>query len=234
MTGVFITFEGIDKCGKETQIRLLEKFLQTRHISYALAREPGGTNYGEAARRFVQDPQFILKINKAYPECEPLPTNIDLDPAGELFGYLIARSMFAKHIVKPALETKELFIADRCGDSSVAYQGYGNFHGDARVITLIKEANLFALQDVTINRTYLIDIPVEESMKRKGTLEFGGEHDRIEMRPDKYHIRVRNGYLEMAKNEPERFLVIDGTQSREVIAKIIQEDITKLLQKKSL
>lgn len=232
MTGVLITFEGIDRSGKHTQIDLLRKWLEEHDVDVTVGREPGGTAYGEAARRLVQDPSFIKHLNDGYdavPRTPKLELDHDLNPAGELFGYLIARAMFIEHRVKPVLDNEGIFIADRLGDSSVAYQGYGNADGNQETIDFIKSCNNHCYKDIAITRTYLLDITAEECRSRKGDQEFDTEKDRIEQRETAYFDKVRKGYLTLAQQEPERFVVIDGMDTRESVHIQIVRDVQKLL-----
>ena len=227
--GLLITFEGLERCGKGTQIALLTDYLRKLSIKHVTGREPGGTGYGEAARRMVQDPWYITRINKGYEDVgvETLSADYDLTKEGELFLYLLARSMFIEHKLKPVLAKGSVFIADRFIDSTVAYQGYGNWKADEKSLALIDGLHKHLLSDITIHRTYWLDITVQESMKRKGGGEFGMEKDRIESRAHTYFERVRNGYEAISKDP--RVLRIDATQSVEEIAAIIQEDIRSLL-----
>lgn len=235
--GFLISFEGIDQCGKGTQIRLLEEFLKKHNIPYEVGREPGGTAYGEAARRLVQDPRFIERLNTGYAQLDvpKLEATDQLTPHAELFGYLLARTLFSQQRIQPALQKGKVFIADRCADSSTAFQGYANTNADEQAIAFIKQANHFALQHTPITRTYLIDISAQERLRRKSEeYEFGAEHDRIELRADDYHERARQGYLAIAQQEPDRVLVIDGTKSREEIHQAIRADLWRLLEEHGL
>ncbi len=231
MAGIIITFEGIDRCGKGSQIKLLKELLERMHVTHVISREPGGTSYGEAARRMAQDPKFILRLNEAYKDLDVphLPTNEDLEPHGELFTYLVARSLFYSQRVIPFVAKGGVFIADRGPDSSTAYQGYGLFQNESDV-DFVRRANDFATQKARIARTYLLDITVEESERRSAETEFGDGKDRIELREREFFTRVRDGYLSLAKDEPERFLVLDGTLSIEELHARIKADVIGLLR----
>ena len=226
--GLLITFEGLDCCGKGTQIVALTDYLRKLSIKHVTAREPGGTGYGEAARRMVQDPWFLTRLNKGYEGvADAFSADYDLTKEAELFLYLTARSMFIEHKLKPVLAQGAVFIADRFIDSTVAYQGYGNWKADSKALELINTLHRHLLDDIAIHRTYLLDLTVQESLKRKGGGEFGMEKDRIESRAHTYFERVRQGY--QAISSDPRVLVIDATLAREEIAAIIQDDIKTLL-----
>lgn len=227
--GLLITFEGLDCCGKGTQIGLLTDYLRSISIKHVTGREPGGTGYGEAARRMVQDPWFITRLNKGYEGVgvDTLGADYDLTKEGELFLYLLARSMFIEHKLKPVLDKGSVFIADRFIDSTIAYQGHGNWHAEPQALALINNLHEHLLSDITIHRTYWLDISVQESLQRKGGGEFGMEKDRIESRAHTYFTRVRQGYETVAKDP--RVLCIDATLTREEIHSIIRDDIRSLL-----
>lgn len=233
--GLLVTFEGIDRCGKETQIGLLTEYLKKMSVKHTKAREPGGTGYGEAARRMVQDPWFLTRINNGYEGVgvDTLSADYDLTKEAELFLYLLARSMFIEYKLKPVLAQGGVFIADRFIDSTVAYQGYGNWKADEQALALINTLHNHLLKEVTIHRTYYLDITVEESLRRKGGgAEFGMEKDRIEARAHTYFSRVREGYSAISKDE--RVLCIDGSLPKEEIAKVIQDDIKTLLYERGV
>lgn len=223
---MIVSFEGIEKCGKETQSKLLKSKLDKQGIAYFSGREPGGTSHGEAERRSLQDPQWIERINYAYQGKAPeLRVGEDLVPPAEMFGYFKARAQFFALHIKPREDKNELLVLDRTGDSTVAYQGWGLYKGDPEVLELIMRNNAFAMAGVHIRRTWLMDIPVDEMLRRKDHGEFGSGKDRIEQRDTAYFERVRKGYLWLAERFPERYIVIDGTQPVEVIHDLILKDL---------
>jgi dTMP kinase len=232
--GLVFSFEGIEKCGKETQSKLLKEYLVKKGIKFEAGREPGGTSYGEAERRSLQDPNWIAKINQAYtssPNVPQLAINEDLCAASEMFGYLKARAQFFALKVKPVYDAGGIYILDRSGDSTVAYQGFGLYKGDPKILDLIVKSNKFAMQGIPIHRTWLLNITIDEMLRRKDHDEFNKGKDRIERRNSEYFQRVREGYLWISSEEPARVMVIDGEQSVETIHNLIKKDVNLWFQK---
>ena len=189
--GLLVTFEGGEGSGKSTQIEKLADFLRDRGHAVVTAREPGTTRVGEAVR------DVLLR---SAPD--------DLAAESELALFLAARAQLVAEVVRPALAGGAIVLLDRFGDSSVAYQGYGRGLDPERVAAL----NAFFTAGLKPDLSVLIDVPVEASKQRTK------EHpDRIERAGDAFHRRVRRGYREIAMNESERFVVLDGTDS---IAKV--------------
>ena len=194
--GLFITFEGGDGCGKTTQIKLLDKYLREKGYETVLTREPGAKGLGEKIR------EILLNYDG------------DVSPRCESFLFLADRAQNIGCIVKPALAEGKIVICDRHTDSSVAYQGYGR----GLDIEGIKELNSIATDGLVPDLTIVLDVDVETSQARVGT-----EKDRMESAGVEFFERVRQGYLEIAKKEPERVKVIDSTQSIEDIHKKVLE-----------
>jgi dTMP kinase len=231
--GLVIGFEGIEKSGKETQSKLLKEYLTKEGILFESGREPGGTAYGEAERRCLQDPHWIERVNQAYadvPNAPKLNANEEFCPAAEMFGYLKSRAQFFNLKVKPVFDAGGIYILDRSGDSTTAYQGFGLYRGDPKIVDLISRNNVFAMQGVSITRTWLIDITVDEMLRRSDHNEFAAGKDRIEQRDPAYFERVRQGYLWIAKQEPIRVMAIDGAQPVEVIHAIVKKNFLNLLK----
>jgi dTMP kinase len=178
MRGKFITFEGSEGCGKSTQSRMLYDYLKKKRRDIVYLREPGGTNISEKIRDILLD----NKNNSILPECEVLL-------------YMAARSQIIGEIIKPSLKRGAIVICDRFLDSTIAYQGYGL--GIDRKI--IKQIGRFATFGLMPDLTIFLDLPVN-----KGLLYRSSSSDRIEKRPLAYHLRVRRGYLRLAKEEPGR------------------------------
>jgi len=229
--GFAVSFEGIEKCGKDTQVGLLSKFLEAMDVAFTVGHEPGGTSHGEIERRILKDPNFFQKINAVYPDMPKLAENELLGPEAELFSFMKSRAQFFRKVVKPVIDRNELYVLNRSGDSTTAYQGFGHFNGAPEIIDFIRRNNEFAMAGVKIARTYFLDITVEEMHKRKDHDEYGTGKDIIEQRRDEYFNRVRNGYLWVAEQEPQRYLVIGGTRDITLIQRQIAEDITLLLGK---
>lgn len=189
--GYFITFEGIDGCGKTTQMELLQKYLENeRGLPVLKTREPGGKGLGEEVRKLL------------------LNYDGEVSPKCESFLFLADRAQNIDIIVNPAIERGEVVLCDRHTDSTIAYQGYGRGVN----IGELKKLNDLATGGKKPDLTIVFDIDVETSMKRVGK-----ERDRMEESGEKFFNAVRQGYLEIAKSEPDRVKVIDATQTIEQI-----------------
>ncbi len=202
---MFITFEGIDFCGKSTQVELLRKFFIEKGNKVVVIREPGGTEISERIRDILLDRK-----------------NSEMKIETEFLLFSSSRSQLVREIILPALERGDIVISDRFHDSSTAYQGFGR----GLDISKIKTINSFAIADVIPDITFLIDITVEECLRRKA-LKSHIELDRIEISSNSFYQKVREGYLKMAENE-KRFMVIDGTKKVEDIHKIIIAKINEI------
>ena len=198
--GMFITFEGGDGCGKTTQIKLLDKYLREKGYETLLTREPGSVGLGEKIR------EILLNYDG------------EVSSVCESFLFLADRAQNVDCVVKPALEAGKIVICDRHTDSSVAYQGYGRGLDISRINMLNNIATSGLKPDLTI----VLDVDVETSQSR-----VGAEKDRMESAGIEFFERVRKGYIEIAKQEPERVKVVDSTQSIEDIHKQILELIQK-------
>ena len=187
---MFISFEGIDFCGKSTQIDLLKDYLIEQGKKVEIVREPGGTNLSEKIRAILLD-------NK----------NEKMLMETEFFLFSASRAQLVREKIRPYLEKGFYVISDRFHDSSTAYQGYGR----GIPVDVITGVHNLAIGDTIPDITYFIDIPVGIANERKKK-KSKGKLDRIELADMEFYTRVRNGYLETAKNE-SRFKVIDGTQS---------------------
>ena len=190
--GLFITFEGADGCGKTTQMKLLAEYLEKQGIPYLLTREPGGKGLGEKVR------EILLNYDR------------EVSDRCESFLFLADRAQNIDIIVTPAVEEGKIVLCDRHIDSTVAYQGYGR----GLDINRINMLNDIATNGKKPDLTFVFDIDVETSMKRVGQ-----EKDRMESAGREFHNRERNGYLELAKQEPQRIKVIDATKSIDEIHK---------------
>jgi dTMP kinase len=204
VAGLFITFEGGDGSGKTTQARFLADWLQASGRTVVHTREPGGTDLGLELREIV------------------LHRRGDITPRAEALIYAADRAHHIATKVRPAIERGDVVIQDRYLDSSVAYQGAG------RVLdgTEIRDLSLWATEGFMPALTILLDL--DESVGR-GRLERRTKYDRLEAEHDDFHARVRAGYLELAAAEPERFLVLNATDSMESIAAAIRARVEPLL-----
>ena len=184
--GILITFEGIEGCGKTTQMTRLEALLTERGLTTLTTLEPGE---GPIGRRIRED------LLTHHPE--------PLDPLAELMLYLADRAQHVARILTPALRAGKIVLCDRYTDSTVAYQGYG------RRIDLkkIQDLNAFVTRGLTPDITFLLDCPPEVGLKR-----IRGDLDRMESQDMAFHRRVREGYLSLAKEFPDRIVLCDATR----------------------
>lgn len=192
--GLFITFEGIDGCGKTTQIKRLASALERAGIDHISTREPGGSEAGEKIRA------ILLESGQ-----------LGLEHRAELFLFLANRVQNLAEVVKPALAEGRIVLSDRHRDSSIAFQGGGRELGVEWVERLHEEA-LDLLPDCTV----LIDIPVEVSRERARLRDAhlpAGQADRFEREGVEFHERVHAAYRSLAQRHPERFLIINGDQA---------------------
>lgn len=206
MNGTLITFEGIDFCGKSVQIEKLVERLKANDIQFKLFREPGGTVIAEKIR------EALLTI-----EAETM------SPLTEYLLYSAARAQVVKENILPALQQGLLVILDRFYDSSTAYQGYG------RKINLefVHHLNHIATQGLVPKVTFFIDIDLDEMERRKIRLK--SKLDRMEQETKTFFENVRHGYLQIIRQEPERFSVIDGSSTIDIIAEEIWHKVNQLL-----
>ena len=198
-----ITFEGIEGSGKSTQTKLLYQYFLNNKIPVILTREPGGTKLAEEIRSLL----INGAINKMDGICETLLN-------------FVARRDHLEKMIKPALADGKVVICDRFFDSTLAYQGFGhNVNSQA-----IKTIQNIAISDLEPNITFLIDLDVEVAFER---IQNRADNNRYEKMGKDFHQRVRKGFLEIAKDNPQRIVVIDGNQSEQKIQQII---IDKLYQ----
>ena len=189
---LFITFEGADGCGKTTQIELLDKYLQEKGFKTLVTREPGAKGLGEKLR------EILLNYDG------------EVSPNCESFLFLADRAQHVDCVIKPALKKGIIVLCDRHTDSTVAYQGYGR----QLDIEQIKKLNKIAVNGLKPNLTIVFDIDIETSMQRVGKTK-----DRMESAGSEFFNRVRNGYLAIAKEEPNRVKVINSADTIENIHK---------------
>ena len=198
---ILITLEGGDGSGKSTQSRLLSTALLGIGYNVTSLREPGGTNLGENLREILNDSQRH---------------HTGLTDMSQLYLFLAARAQLVAERISPVLiEPNNVIICDRYIDSTVAYQGYG-FGFD---INFIKQANSNAIGDFVPNLTILIDCPIETSIAR--TISRTGKVSRFETKPNDFHQRVRNGFIELANENHDRWKIVDGTLDEKTLSKQI-------------
>ena len=197
---LFITFEGADGCGKTTQIELLNKYLQENGFKTLVTREPGAKGLGVKLR------EILLNYNG------------EVSPNCESFLFLADRAQHVDCVIKPALNDGVIVLCDRHTDSTVAYQGYGR----QLDIEQIKKLNEIAVNGLKPDLTIVFDIDIETSMQRVGKTK-----DRMESAGMDFFNRVRNGYLAIAKEEPNRVKVINSADAIENIHKQVIELVDK-------
>jgi dTMP kinase len=199
---MFITFEGIDGCGKTTQLKLLAQYLSDREHEVLTTFQPGASEFGKNLRE-------ILLHYKG-----------EVSPRAEQFLFLADRAQHVDMVIKPALNEGKIVLCDRYVDSSVAYQGYG------RELNLdqIRYVNNFATNGLAPELTFFFDVDIETSQKRVGT-----QKDRLEQAGYEFFERVRAGYKQIAAQEPGRVKVLDAARSIEQIQEEIISIISSSL-----
>lgn len=188
--GRFITLEGPEGAGKSTHLKALAEKLKARGIPVLTTREPGGTLLGELVRK-------ILQFNEAGEA--PVPT-------AELLLFLASRAQLVHNVILPALERGEWVLSDRFCDSTFAYQGYGR----GMNLNELRAINAFATQTLMPDLTLLLDIPRDESRQRVAARQ--EQADRFEQERDAFHVRLAEGFRQLAEQEPQRIRRIDSTQ----------------------
>ena len=194
--GFFITFEGIEGCGKTTQVRHLTAYLEGKHLPFLLTREPGGTAIGDRIR------QILLSSE-----------NSRMEPVTEFFLYVAARAQHVAQIVLPALRDGKTVLCDRFADATLAYQG----NGRGLNLAWLEEIHERFLKGLKPDLTFLLDLPVEEGLRRawKRMENQAVKEDRFEKEALAFHRRVREGYLLLARKEPKRIVVLDGMKDEQ-------------------
>ena len=199
MRGKFITFEGPEGGGKSTHVRELAEQLRAEGKTVLVTREPGGTRLAEQIRGLVREEVDDPPVTR----CEVLL-------------FIAARAQVVSEVIRPALARGEWVICDRFADSTFAYQGYGR----GIDVGLLKNFNDFATEGLVPDLTILLDVPPETSKARLAERQAATatSADRIEQAGDMLHRRLRDGFLELAKAEPDRFVVIDSSGPREEVS----------------
>jgi dTMP kinase len=205
MAGLFISFEGIDGVGKSTQADLLETWLQSQGKTVVRTLEPGGTEVGIEIRK-------ILLHHRG-----------DLTPRAEAALFAADRAHHVASKIRPALERGEVVITDRYFDSSVAYQGAGRELSQ----TEVRDLSLWAVGGLLPDLTVLLDLPADVARNRRNGS--GTEPDRLESEKIEFFERARQAYLDLAKAEPNRFLVIDAAASVDVMQEQIVNRVAGLI-----
>ena len=206
MRGKFITFEGAEKSGKSTQAILLKQYLSKKGYPCLFIREPGSTSLSEKIRKILLDRK-----------------NTHISHFAEMLLYMAARAQLIKEVIVPALQKGKVVLCDRFNDSTIAYQGYGL----GIDINLIKKIGRATTKDIEPDITILLDLGSRSSL-------FKDNHkkDRIELRPESYHKRVRKGYLSLSKLYPKRIKVVGVRDNIFSTQQEIRKIVDKCLLKK--
>jgi len=204
---LFITFEGGEGSGKSVQAKALFRRLSDLAVPVLLTHEPGGTPFGEKLGHWLK------WARDAY-----------ISPLTELMLFNASRAQLVAEVIQPNLKSGKAVISDRYSDSTTVYQGYGR----ELDLAMVKATNKAATQGLKPDLTVLLDIPVEEGLARK----MARKQDRFEQETAIFHQRIREGYLELAAAEPRRWLVVDATQSRQQIADIIWQRVSRLISER--
>ncbi|MGZ4360416.1 MAG: dTMP kinase [Gaiellaceae bacterium] len=194
---MFVSFEGIDGCGKSTQVELLEAYLEMHDVEVVATREPGGTPLGETLREIVLHGGHI-------------------SPWAEAALFAASRAELVARVIRPALERGAVVICDRYVDSSLAYQGLARGLG----LQQVYELNLHAIEGLLPERTFLLLIDAELSLRRMGE-----ERDRIESEDVQFRRRVDAAYRRLAEEFPQRIVPIDGSLPPEQIARLVHTSL---------
>lgn len=202
MKGIFITFEGIDGCGKSTQCELLKNYLEGIGKEFIFVREPGGTGIGERIREILLDKK-----------------NTKMTARTELLLFEAARAQITDEVIKPALDEGKIVLCDRFFDSSSAYQGMARGMG----MDFVSDLNMAATGGLKPDITFFFDISAEEALERRGRR--GEASDRIELAGLKFQEDVRRGYLELAAGSEGRIVTIDATLGIDEIFEQIKDTL---------
>jgi dTMP kinase len=205
--GVFITFEGSEGCGKSTQVTRLASRLEQAGLRVMVTREPGGTAIGEKIRDLLQ---FA-------------PESFAMTPETELLLFEASRSQLVRETIRPALEQGSAVISDRFFDSTTVYQGVARKLAPGVVETL----NAFAVGDARPDVTFILDVDIQIARARMlRRARPVAVEDRMEQEPIEFYERVGQGYRDLARREPDRFVLIDGAPSADVIETEIWKTLT--------
>jgi dTMP kinase len=197
---LFITFEGGEGCGKSTQAKALFKNIRSSGVPVILTQEPGGTALGREVRQWLKG-------------------EADSDPVAELLLFNASRVQLVNNVIRPALKEGKVVLCDRFYHSTIAYQGYGR----GLDFDLINTVNDIAVSGLTPNLIIFLDTDVGQALSRKRN------KDRFELEDIVFHQRVKQGYLEMVKSDPNLWMVVDGSLTKNTIERIIWDKVVGLL-----
>ena len=211
MKGIFITFEGIDGSGKTTQIELLNSFLKQSGFDVVLAREPGGTDIGDKIRKILLDSK-----------------NIQMSYRAETLLFLASRAELVSKVIKPSLNQGKIIICDRFFDSTIAYQGIARQLGAEKILDM----SLWATENIIPDLTFLLSIDVWECENR---IKNGKKKkDRIEKEEIDFKSKIREGYMQLAGKNKERFVIVDGCLDIEGVFAVVKSNTLRVLKSKGL
>lgn len=205
---MFITLEGPDGSGKTTQVKPLVEFLVSKGYPIYTAREPGGTAIGNQVR------EILMRLD-----------NTPMDPRTETLLFCAARAQLVSEVIRPQLAKGNIVLLDRYADSTLAYQGFGHQNDLGQIRELLR----FATGGLQPDLTLLLDIESEEGLRRRQL--GGGEWNRLDAYQLELHQRTREGYRKMAKAEPQRWVVIDASQSPQMVQSQLQTAILDRLKR---
>ena len=203
--GLFITFEGADGCGKTTQLNNVKNFLEEQGFDVVITREPGALDIGQKIRNILLHHDGIVADR-----CE-------------MFLFLADRAQHVETFIKPAIEQGKIVLCDRHTDSTIAYQGYGR----GQDIKLLNDLNKIAVNGIFPDLTLLFDVSTEVAQQRVGS-----EKDRMESNGVEFHRKVRNGYLELQRQNSDRMKLVDANNSIERVFEDTKEIVTNLIKEK--
>jgi dTMP kinase len=202
---MFITLEGPEGSGKTSQLPALAQYLRDAGYEVVVTREPGGTAVGDQIREVLMN----LK-------------NVAIVPRTEILLFLAARAQHVEEIIRPALKAGKIVLCDRFGESTLAYQGYGH-RTDLETLRALLD---FSTGGLKPDLVLLLDIPVKAGLERKREIS---EWNRLDAYEQAFHERVRKGYIDLAKAEPERWWIIDATETKEKVQQRMRQAIMKRL-----
>jgi dTMP kinase len=212
MAGAFITFEGIDGCGKSTQLRLLASELRVRQLDVVTTREPGGTPLGQKLRAALLDVQE------------------QVDPLAELLVFAADRAQHVRSLLRPSLAANKIVLSDRYADATVAYQGSGRgFQPE-----LIQEIVQLATEGLQPDLTLLFDLSVPQSAVRTRKRVAAKHSDRLDSEDAAFHTRVRDAYVAIAKANPDRVRLIDARGSVQETHEMVMDIVVPFLEERGL
>jgi dTMP kinase len=209
MPGFFITFEGMDGCGKSTQLEMFARALKDRELDFIVTREPGGTALGEGVRKLLVS-----------------DVSLGISPAAELLLIVGARAEHVAEVIRPGLAKGQIVISDRYTDSSVAFQGYGR----GIDLSLVNQMNRFATGGLTPDLTIIFDLEPELARARLSARPVGGLLGALDEEALDFHARVREGYQMLAASEPSRIRVIDSSGTPEKTHAAVMSLVTEVIR----